>query len=125
LKDDILKIIPSNEPEIIQKYLEDYLVILRNNIDQYTTELMAQSSSCPVTLLPLKIIDQKLKEFVHLHHLDLLRAINYQIGKLNSKIYIKQFSEQLASFRLTMKQVLLKIIEILYIFVSLLYSCLE
>ena len=83
-KDDILKIIQSNEPTIIQKYLEDYLILLRNKIDQYTTELMTQSSSCPSTMLSsLEIIDQRLKEFVRLHHLDLLRTINYQMNKLN------------------------------------------
>ncbi len=27
-KDDILKIIPSNEPKIIQKYLEDYYILI-------------------------------------------------------------------------------------------------
>ena len=71
----------------------------------YTTELLTQSSTCPSTLLPLEIIDQRLKEFVRLHHLDLLRTINYQISKLNSNILIKKFSKQLSTFHLTTKQV--------------------
>jgi hypothetical protein len=119
LKDDILKIIQSNEPSIIQKYLEDYLILLPNKIDQYTTKLMTQSSSCPSTLSSLEIIDKRLKEFVRLHHLDLLRTINYQICELNSNIHIKKLSKQLSSFRLTTKQVLI-MIEMFY--VSLLYS---
>jgi hypothetical protein len=124
LKDDILKIIQSNEPSIIQKYLEDYLILLRNKIDQYTTELITQSSSlCPSTLSPFEIIDKKLKEFVRLHHIDLLRTINYQIYELNSNTHIKKLSKQLYSFRLTKKQVLI-MIEILYIFVSYLRSSL-
>ena len=78
---------------------------------------MAQSSTCPAKLSSsLEIIDQKLKEFVRLHHLDLLRTINYQINKLNSNLHIKNLSKQLLSFNLTMKQVLLIIIEILYKF---------
>jgi len=48
----------SNEPDIIQKYLADYLLLLQNKIDQFTTELMAQSTTCPSTLSPLEIIDQ-------------------------------------------------------------------
>jgi hypothetical protein len=104
-KDDILQIIQSDEPNITQKYLADYVLLLQNKIDQFTTELMAQSTTCPSTLLPLEIIDQTLKEFVHLHHLDLRRAINYQISKLNSNILIKKFSKQLSTFRLTAKQV--------------------
>jgi hypothetical protein len=106
LKDDILKIIESNEPNIIQKHLEDYLLLLRNKIDQYTIELVTQSSSCPTQLSSLEIIDQRLKEFVRLHHLDLLRTINYQIYKLNTNIHIMRLSKQLSSFHLTTKQVL-------------------
>jgi hypothetical protein len=119
LKDNILKIIPSNEPNVIQKYLEDYLILLQNKIDEFTTELLIQSTSCPSTLPRLEIIDQRLKEFVRLHHIDLLRTINYQIGKLNSNIHITKLSKQLASFRLTVKQVL-KRIDIFYI--SILFS---
>jgi hypothetical protein len=99
-KDDILKIIQSNEPNTIQKYLEDYLILLRKKIGQYTSESITES-----TLPRLERIDSRLKEFVRLHHLDLLRTINYQISKLNSHILIEQFSKQLSSFRLTTKQV--------------------
>jgi hypothetical protein len=85
--------------------LADYVLFLQNKIDQFAAELVVQSSICSPTLPPLKIIDQKLKEFVRLHHLDLLRTINYQISKLNSNILIKKFSKQLSTFRLTAKQV--------------------
>jgi hypothetical protein len=81
------------------------MVLLQNKIDQFTTELIARSSTCPSTLPSLEIIDQKLKEFVRSHHLDLLRTINYQIFKLHSNIPIKKFSKQLSTFRLTAKQV--------------------
>jgi hypothetical protein len=104
-KDDILQIIQSNEPNIIHKYLTDYLLLLQNKIDQFTAELLTQSSTCPSTLFPLELIDQRLKEFVRLHHLDLLRTINYQKSKLNSKILINKFSKQLLTFHLTTKQV--------------------
>ncbi len=77
MKDDIPKITQSNEPKTIQKYLEDYLILLENKINQYTTELMLQLTSCSSTLPRLEIADQRLKKFVRLHHLDLLRKINY------------------------------------------------
>jgi len=118
LKDDILKIVPSNEPNVIQKYLEDYLILLRDKIDQYTTELVAQSTLCTSTLPRLEIIDSKLQEFVRLHYLDLSRTIHYQIGKLNANINIKKFSKQLSLFHLTTKQVLI-LVEILLIFLFL------
>jgi len=105
LKDDILQIIPSNEPDIIQNYLEDYLKLLRKKIDQYTTELTLQSTVYPSTLPHLESIDSKLKEFVRLHHLDLSRTISYRISKLNININIKKFAKQLSVFHLTAKQV--------------------
>jgi hypothetical protein len=72
-----------------------------------------------MTLRPVQeIIDQRLKEFVRLHHFDLLRTINYQISKLNSNIHIKNLSKQLSSFHLTVKQVPLLMIQISYIFFS-------
>ena len=81
------------------------MLLLQNKVDQFTIELMAQSSTCPSTLPPLEIVGQRLKEFVRLQHLDLLRAINYQTSKLNSNILIKEFSKQLSTYRLTAKQV--------------------
>ena len=42
----------------------------------------------------LKIIDQRLKEFVRLHHLDLMRTIKYQMNKLKDNIYEKELSQQ-------------------------------
>ncbi len=104
-KNDILQSIQSNEPDIIQKYLSDYVLLLQNKIDQFTAELLARSSTWSSTLPPLEIIDQRLREFVRLHHLDLLRTVNYQISVLNSNILIKKFSKQLSKFHLTEKQV--------------------
>ncbi len=104
-KDDILQIIQSNEPNTIQKYLQDYVLLLKIKINQFTVELLAQSSTCQSTLPLLEINDQRLREFVSLHHLDLLRTINYQISKIHSNIPIKKFSKQLSTFRLTPKQV--------------------
>jgi hypothetical protein len=62
----------SNEPDIIQKHLSDYVLLLQNKIGQITAELLTQSSTCPLALPSLEIIDQRLREFVRLHHLDLL-----------------------------------------------------
>ncbi len=105
LKDYILKIVPSDHQSVIQKYLEDYLILLRNKIEQYATELSAQLSLCPSTLFPLEISDKKLKEFVRLHHIDLSRTINYQANKIKSIISEKQIFKQLSYYYLTTDQV--------------------
>ncbi len=111
-EDDILKIIRSNEPKIIQKYLQDYVILLQNRINQYTIELATQSLSCPTTLLTqtamsLEIIDRRLNEFVRLHHLDLKRQINYHISKLRGHIREKQLVQELSSYTLTNEQVII------------------
>ena len=106
-QDNILQIIQSNQYSTIQKYLEDYLRLLQKKIDQYSAELTTQVFSCPITLSSSEIIDERLKEFVRLHHIDLLRTINYQVTKLKDKIYEKELFKQLSYYYLTTKQVLI------------------
>ncbi|CAF4352917.1 unnamed protein product, partial [Rotaria magnacalcarata] len=98
--DDIVQIIESNESDKIQKSLEEYLILLKNRINQHENELMIQLSSCPTTLHSLETIDQRLKEFVRLHHIDLVRTVNYQKHKLKDIIYEKRLFNQLSSYHL-------------------------
>ena len=104
-KNDILQVIQSNELDTIQKYVTNYLLLLQKQIDCCTTELTAQLTTCPSTLYSLEMIDQRLKDFVRLHHIDLSRTINYQVNKLHNHIHINKLSKQLFSFPLTTKQV--------------------
>ena len=107
LQNDILKIIQSDRVSVIQKYIEDYLILLRAKINDLTTELATQSSLCPSTLPPLEVIDTRLKEFVRLHHIDLIRTVNYQTNKLKDDIREKQLFQQLSYYYLTSEQVLI------------------
>jgi len=104
-KDEILEKIQSNEDSVIQKNLEDYVILVRNKIDEFTTQLMTQASSCPFELSDLEMIDKRLKEFVHLHHLDLLRKVKYRVNKLKDHIQEKQLYKQLSYYYLTKEQV--------------------
>jgi len=104
-KDEILEKIQSNEDSVIQKNVEDYVIFVRKKIDEYTTTLMTQALSCPFKLTDLEIMDQRLKEFVHLHHLDLLRAVKYRVTKLKDNIQEKQLYKQLSYYYLTTEQV--------------------
>ena len=105
MKDDILKLIQSNELNIIQKYVERYLVSLQGKIGHCDVQLCEQSSSDQWTLSSLQTLDLRLYEFVRLHHIDLLKSINYRINKLNDSIYEKQLYEQLSSYHLSVEQV--------------------
>jgi len=90
---------------VIQKHLEDYVLLLQNKINQFKRELITQALSCPTSFESIQIIDQRLKEFVRLHHIDLLRTVSYQINKLKNKIYEKQLLQQLSAYNLTTEQV--------------------
>ncbi|CAF4988162.1 unnamed protein product, partial [Rotaria magnacalcarata] len=81
---DTVQIMESNENDSIQKSLEEYLILLKNRINQHENELMMQLSSCPTTLNSLEMIDQRLKEFVRLRHVDLHQAID-QITTIRKK----------------------------------------
>jgi hypothetical protein len=82
-------------------------MLLQGRTKQYTTELSKQSaSSCPMTFMSIELLDQRLKEFVHLHHLDLMRTINYQLNRFKDIIYDQQLFQQISSYHLTDEQVL-------------------
>ena len=51
------------------------------------------------------MIDQRLKEFVRLHHIDLLQTVTYQLNKLKNKINENQLIKQLSVYNLTTEQV--------------------
>ncbi len=56
------------------------MILLQQKTEQYTKELITQLLLCPVTFVSIEFLDHRLKEFVRLHHLDLMRTINYQIN---------------------------------------------
>jgi len=105
LKDDIIQIIKSNEPNVIQTYLKDYVLILKNKISESTYDLTTQSTLCPFITPSLETIDARLKEFIRLHHIDLCRTISYQIYKLKSQIHERDLFQQISSFDLNEEQV--------------------
>lgn len=84
IKGEILRSIPSNESNILRKYFSDYMALLQKKIVQYETDLKSQLLSYPKPLLSVQLLDERLAEFVRLHHHDLVRAVNYQIGQLNT-----------------------------------------
>ena len=110
-EDDILKIVRSNEPTVIQSYLEDYVILLQNRMNDYMVELTTQSLSCPVTLptktsMSLEILDRRLTDFVRLHHLDLKRQVNYHISKLRDTIREKELVQESSLYAITTEQVI-------------------
>ena len=96
----------TNKNDQIVSFIQEHLSRLQQKFDQCTMALSSQASTaCPPTLL-LSSIESHLKDFVRLHHIDLLRKINYQINKLKDFIRNKELSDRLSSYRLTNEQVM-------------------
>ena len=91
-------------------YLEDYLILLQNRMNQYAVEITTQSLSCPVgfftkTGMSLEMLDKGLNDFVRLHHLHLKREVNYQISRLRGAIREKELDEESSLYPITSEQV--------------------
>nr|ABQ08076.1 hypothetical protein [Adineta vaga]ABQ08081.1 hypothetical protein [Adineta vaga] len=102
--ENILKIVQSTEYSVIQKYFEDYLVLFQGQIDQHKNELASQSLTFPSTLSSLDTIDIRLNEFVRLHHIDLIRTVQYRVNKFKDDIHEKELFKRLSYYYLNTNQ---------------------
>lgn len=90
----------------MEKFINSHLNQLQQKFDQCTSELLAQSLSCPKTL-SLSMVNSRLQEFVRLHHIDLTRKVNYQTNKFKDGIREKKLYKDLYFYPLTNEQVIL------------------
>ncbi|CAM4942309.1 unnamed protein product [Rotaria socialis] len=101
--EDIVKMAKTNDYDLTETFLNKLVNQIQHTVDQCTTELLSQSLSCPKTLL-LSHIESRLVEFVRLHHIDLIRKLNYQVNKFKDLIRETQLFETLSSYSLTNEQ---------------------
>ena len=111
----------TNDYDLIEKFLREQLHQLQQKLDQCAAELLSQSLSCP-KVLSLPKVENRLQDFVRLHHMDLTRKINYLVNKFKSDIHEKQLFEKLSSYPLTNEQVSLLRHFILLHFFCVIYS---
>ncbi|CAF1488984.1 unnamed protein product [Rotaria magnacalcarata] len=101
--EDIVKMTKTNDYDLTEKFLNILVNQTQHKVDQCTTELLSQSLSCPKTLF-LSHVESRLVEFIRLHHIDLIRKINYQVNKFKDLIRETQLFETLSSYSLTNEQ---------------------
>lgn len=118
LKDEIQKIVSSNETTVIKRYVRDYLTTLQHKLDDCQTRLNQQASTDRWTLCSIEALDTRLKEFVRLHHIDLLKSINYRINQVNDRIREQQIFQRLSSCNLNAEQVRFATIDCLNFYLS-------
>lgn len=90
--------------EIVENWLLTKLDELQQNLNQCTTELLSQSLTCPKTF-SIPYVDDRLKEFVRLHHIDIVRRVRNEIYKFRDDMTEKQLQDKLHSYSLTDNQV--------------------
>ena len=102
-KDDLVELAQTNDSDQIEQYLNQSLMKLQQKFDQYSLELISQATSCPSSI-DLSAMEDRLKEFVRLHHLDLIRRIQYQLHHFQGHLHEQELIQQ-SLLSLTVEQV--------------------
>lgn len=77
---------------------------LQSKFDQYSNELMIQATLCPSSI-DLSVVEDQLKEFVRLHHLDLIRRIQYQLNHFQGQLHEQELYQSLLLLSINDEQV--------------------
>lgn len=101
-----MKKVPVDHQHLTGQYIEEYLGFLNAKLTEYEAELEQHRSLYP-SVMPADVetIDLRLHEFVRLHHVDLMRLIQYQINRFRDEIEEKRLLEQLVQYSFTKEQV--------------------
>ncbi|CAF0911704.1 unnamed protein product [Rotaria sordida] len=100
--EDIIDVVPINEHESIEKWFQTKLVVLQQNLNQCSTELLSQSLSCPKSF-SIQYVDNRLQEFVHDVREKQLHTNLYSYSLIDDH---KQFIQSLINLRRKQLQVL-------------------
>jgi len=76
----------TDDSDLWQQYLINYIEDIRKQIDQYQMELTKQSELCPITKLSFDQIDHCLKDFVNCQRKYLSTRNNNQLLKFKDSM---------------------------------------
>jgi hypothetical protein len=95
----------TDESELCQQYLINYIKDIKKQINQYELELIKQSKSYPKTTLSLDLIDPCLKEFVNCQRQYLSTKSNKQLIKFKDDTQETELFEIITTYYPNMDQV--------------------
>lgn len=78
---------------------------LEQQYHKYSNELNKHGESCPIKLKPVDILDQKLKEFIHLQRLRFTEKINARLTRYKDYIHENEIYQAVLSHIHTEEQV--------------------
>jgi hypothetical protein len=91
--------------EIWQQYLTNYIRDIKKQIDQYQMKLRKQSALCPVTSVSFERIDHCLKEYVDCQRKHLTRRNNNQLLKFKDDLKENELFKNITTYYPTVDQV--------------------
>ncbi|CAF1506248.1 unnamed protein product, partial [Rotaria sordida] len=102
----IYQIAETNQSHVCQQYVLTQLTDIKQQVDQCNSELskQASSSSIPLLLPSLNILDSCLKEYVYLQQNYLFKRINQQLIRCKNDISDQKLYQQLLAYHLTIDQ---------------------
>lgn len=101
-----MKKVPKEQQHLTGQYIQEYWMFLNGKVAQCEVELRQQLYADPFVMgMSAEVMDSRLKEFVRLHHLDLIRLTNYQVNRFRDDIQEQRWRQQLEKYSFTQEQV--------------------
>ncbi|CAF2261936.1 unnamed protein product, partial [Rotaria magnacalcarata] len=101
--DHLYKITKTNEPQSCQKFIQDYLTHIQQQLEQCGTQLNLQASTCPEKLT-ITLLDHHLKEYVCSQQKRFTRKIHHQLKRFKDELHEKRLCHILFDNNLTSDQ---------------------
>lgn len=96
---------PIDHQHLTGQYMQDYLLVLNDKLARYETELGQDLYAYPFISITPEMIDIRLREFVRVHHLDLIRLTSDQVNRFEDQLQERRLSQPLATCHLTLEHV--------------------
>ncbi|CAF5189613.1 unnamed protein product, partial [Rotaria magnacalcarata] len=101
--DHLYKITKTNEPQSCQKFIQDYLIHIQQQLEQCGIQLNLQASTCPEKLT-MTLIDHHLKEYICSQQKRFTHKIHHQLKRFKDELHGKRLHRILFDNNLTSDQ---------------------
>ena len=101
-----MKAVPKELQHLTGQYIQEYWTLLNGKVGQCEANLQRHVYADPFLMgMSSEMMDDRLKEFVRLHHLDLIRLTNYQANRFRDEIQAQRWRQHLEQYAFTEEQV--------------------
>ncbi|CAF4886085.1 unnamed protein product, partial [Rotaria magnacalcarata] len=101
--DHLYKITKTNEPHSCQKFIQEYLTHIQQQLEQCSTQLNLQATTCPEKLT-INLVDHHLKEYICSQQKRFTRKIHHQLKRFKDELHEKRLYHILFDNNLTSDQ---------------------